>query len=285
MIGFIGMGIMGSRMAANLQKNGHKLAVYNRTASKAQKLSAGGATVADSPAGLAGQVDVLVTMVANPQAVQGVALGANGFLDQLKPGSIWIDCSTVNPSFARHMAAEASRRTLRFLDAPVAGSKGPAASGDLIFFVGGDEKDIQECDPYFSAMGQKTIRVGDAGSGAALKMVFNLLLGNAMAAFAEAMSLGRSLGLSQERLFETLIGSPVLAPFIAHKKDKISTGNYDADFPLRWMQKDLHLATLSGYENETALPLTNAVKEMYAQAIGHGLAELDFAAIYRLMND
>ncbi len=285
MIGFIGLGIMGSRMAANLQKKGHALIVYNRTPSKAQELVASGVTLAKSPSDLAGRVEVLFTMVADPQAVQQVALEANGFLDHLKPGSTWIDCSTVNPSFSRRMAAEASQRNLRFLDAPVAGSKGPAASGDLIFFVGGDVNDLKRCDPYFSAMGRKVVRVGDAGAGAAMKMVFNLLLGSAMAAFAEGMSLGRALGVPEEQLFETLIGSPVVAPFIKLKKDKMTTGDYEADFPLRWMRKDLQLASVSAYETETALLLTNAAKELYTQALQSGLGDLDFAAVYRLMNE
>ena len=284
MIGFIGMGIMGSRMVANLHKEGHELVVYNRTKSKAQALSVEGAMVVNSPSELAGRVDVIITMVSNPQAVRQVALETNGFLDQLKPGSIWIDCSTVNPSFTRQMAAESSRQNIRFLDAPVTGSKGPAAAGELVFFVGGEDTDLQQCNPYFYAMGRKVIHVGPAGSGAAMKMVFNLLLGNAMASFVEGMSLGRSMGLSQEQIFEVLIGSHVLAPFIALKKDKITAGNFEADFPLRWMQKDLHLAALCGYENEIALPLTNTAKELYAQAKNQGLVDLDFAAIYRLMN-
>ena len=285
MIGFIGMGIMGSRMAANLHKEGHDLIVYNRTKSKTRVLSDEGIMVVDSPSELAGQVDVIITMVSNPQAIRKIALEENGFLNQLKPGSIWIDCSTVNPSFSRQMAAESLKQSVRFMDAPVAGSKGPAATGDLVFFVGGEDTDLQLCDAYFSAMGRKVVHVGPAGSGAAMKMVFNLMLGNAMASFAEGMSLGRSMGLSQDQLFEVLIGSPVLAPFIALKKDKINTGNFEADFPLRWMQKDLHLATLCGYEYEAVLPLTNTAKELYAHAKNKGLADLDFAAIYRFMNE
>jgi 3-hydroxyisobutyrate dehydrogenase/glyoxylate/succinic semialdehyde reductase len=272
-------------MAANLHKKGHELIVYNRTKAKALDLSEEGIMVVDSPSAFASRVDVIISMVSNPQAVRHVALKANGFLNQLKPGSIWIDYSTVNPSFSRQMAAECSKHNIRFMDAPVAGSKGPAATGELVFFVGGEDTDLQECYPYFSAMGRKVVHVGPAGSGAAMKMVFNLLLGNAMVSFAEGMSLGRSMGLSQEQLFDVLMGSPVLAPFIALKKDKITTGNFEADFPLRWMQKDLHLAALCGYENEAALPLTNTAKELYAQAKNQGLADLDFAAIYRLMND
>ena len=120
-IGFIGLGIMGSRMAKNLLKAGHRLAVHNRTQAKADPLLAQGATWAASPAALARQVVALFTMLSTPEAVQAAALGDEGFLDHLAEGTIWVDCTTVNPSFSRHMAAQASVRQVRFLDAPVAG--------------------------------------------------------------------------------------------------------------------------------------------------------------------
>src|ERR1700690_3924068 len=123
-IGFIGLGIMGSRMAANLQKCGHSLVIYNRTREKAEPLLSRGATWADSPATLATQVEIIFTMLAHPDAVEEVALGEEGFLPHLMPGRMWIDCSTVNPSFSRKMAAEAQARGIRFLGAPVTGSKG-----------------------------------------------------------------------------------------------------------------------------------------------------------------
>src|ERR1700745_4103972 len=121
-IGFIGLGIMGSRMAANLQKHGCSLVVFNRTRAKAEPLLGPCVTFSDSPAKLAQQVDVLFTMLANPAAVQESALGENGFLDHLRSNAIWVDCSSVNPSFSKRMAAEAGRRSVRFVDAPVTGS-------------------------------------------------------------------------------------------------------------------------------------------------------------------
>jgi 3-hydroxyisobutyrate dehydrogenase-like beta-hydroxyacid dehydrogenase len=105
-------------------------------------------------------------------------------------------------------------------------------------------------------------------------------LGNAMAAFAEAMALGEGLGLSQKMLFDSLLGTPAVAPFLASKRDKIDKGNYEAEFPLRWMQKDLHLASVSAYESGVAMPLTNAAKELYRLAIREGHASQDFSAIY-----
>ena len=125
-IGFIGLGIMGSRMAANLQKGGHALVVNNRTRDKAEPLLAAGASWADSPAALAAQVEVVFTMLAHPEAVRQAALGADGFLPRLGPGRWWVNCSTVDPAFSREMAELARARGIRFLDAPVTGSRGPA---------------------------------------------------------------------------------------------------------------------------------------------------------------
>src|SRR5437667_10826763 len=135
-IGFIGLGIMGSRMAANLQKHDYSLVVFNRTRDKAEPFLDRGATLADSPPKLAEQVDVLFTMLAHPDAVEQAALGANGFLDHLKPNAIWVDCSSVNPSFSKKMAVEAARREIHFVDAPVTGSAPAATEAKLIFWVG-----------------------------------------------------------------------------------------------------------------------------------------------------
>jgi 3-hydroxyisobutyrate dehydrogenase-like beta-hydroxyacid dehydrogenase len=279
-IGFIGLGIMGSRMAANLQKHGYPLAVFNRTRAKAQPLLGPCGTFSDSPAKLAEQVDVLFTMLAHPDAVEQAALGRNGFLNHLKANTLWVDCSSVNPSFSKKMAAAAAAREIRFVDAPVTGSAPVAAEGKLVFWVGADPVDLERIRPLLLCMGSKIVHTGGHGSGTSMKMVINLLLGNAMAAFAEAMALGKGLGLSQKMLFDSLLGTPVVAPFLASKRDKIDKGNYEAEFPLRWMQKDMQLATVSAYESGVAMPLTNVVKEIYRLAMREGHETEDFSAIY-----
>ena len=113
-----------------------------------------------------------------------------------------------------------------------------------------------------------------------MKMVINLLLGTGMAAFAEGMALGEGLGISRKMLFDSLLGTPAVAPFVATKREKIESGNYEAEFPLRWMQKDMHLASVSAYESGVAMPLTNAAKEMYRLAMREGHGTEDFSAIY-----
>src|SRR5207253_4386935 len=271
---------MGSRMAGNLQKNGYSLVVFNRTRAKAEPLLGPCGTFSDSPAKLAEQVDVLFTMLAHPDAVEQAALGANGFLAHLKSNTIWIDCSSVNPSFSKRMAAAAAAGQIRFIDAPVTGSAPLAADGKLTFWVGGDAADMDAIRPLLLCMGNKIVHVGGHGKGTSMKMVVNLLLGNAMAAFAEAMELGQGLGLSQKMLFDSLLSTPTVAPFLALKREKIETGNFAAEFPLQWMQKDLHLASVSAYESGVALPLTNVTKEIYRLAMRGAHETKDFSAIY-----
>ena len=281
--GFIGLGIMGSRMAANLQRQGYSLVLFNRTRAKAEPLLGPCGTFADSPATLAKQVDVLFTMLPHPDAVEQVALGDSGFLDHLPPNAVWIDCSSVNPSFSKKMAAEAARRGVHFVDAPVTGSAVPAAEAKLVFWVGAESADLEAIRSLLLCMGNKIVHVGGHGMGTAMKVVVNLLLGNAMAAFAEGMALGEGLGISRNVLFDSLLGSPAVAPFLASKREKIESGNYQAEFPLRWQQKDLHLASVSAFESGVAMPVTNAAKELYRLAMMEGHALEDFSAIYKYL--
>jgi 3-hydroxyisobutyrate dehydrogenase-like beta-hydroxyacid dehydrogenase len=284
-IGFIGLGIMGSRMAANLQKHGYPLVVFNRTHAKAEPLLGPCGAFSDSPAKLAEQVDVLFTMLAHPDAVEEAALGANGFLNHLRSNALWVDCSSVNPSFSKKMAAEAARREVHFVDAPVTGSAGPAAEAKLVFWVGADTADLERIRPLLLCMGNKIVHAGGHGMGTSMKMVVNLLLGTGMAAFAEAMALGQGLGLSQKMLFDSLLGAPTVAPFLASKREKLESGNYEAEFPLRWMQKDMHLASLSAHETGVALPSANVTKEIYQLAMRDGHDTQDFSAIYDYLTD
>ncbi len=285
-IGFIGLGIMGSRMAVNLQKKGYELVVYNRTKSKADQLLAGGATWSPTPADVARQAGVIVTMLSKPDAVAETALiGKNGFLGRCADNALWIDCSTVNPSFSRLMAMEAKQRKVRFLDAPVAGSKGPAEQAQLVFYVGGDKADLEEARPLLMAMGKAVHHIGGHGMGTSMKMVNNLIAAQAMAAFSEAAVLAEALGISADQLFNTLLGSPVVAPFLSFKRGKLESGDFAAEFPLQWMHKDMQLIAETAYETGTAMPAANAVKELYALAERKGLGDQDFSAVFKFLRD
>lgn len=199
-IGFIGFGIMGSAMAANLAKAGYRMLVHNRTRDKVETLLSNNVIWKSSPAELAAEADIVFTMLSTPEVVHDVSCGENGFLYAMRPGSIWVDCSTVNPSFSRRMGQLCREHSVSFLDAPVSGSKIPAEKGELLFLVGGDTDHVVGCSPYFDVMGKKYIHVGATGMGSAMKMVINLILGEAMLAFSEGMVLGEALGISQKML-------------------------------------------------------------------------------------
>src|SRR5256885_5753626 len=181
-IGFIGLGIMGSRMAANLQKNGHSLVLFNRTRAKAEPLLGPCGTFSDSPAKLAEEVEILFTMLAHPDAVEQAALGTNGFLNHLRPNALWVDCSSVNPSFSKKMATEAARRKVHFVDAPVTGSAPAAAEAKLTVWVGADPADLERIRSLLLCVGNKIVHTGGQGAGASMKKVINLLLGSGIAA-------------------------------------------------------------------------------------------------------
>lgn len=284
-IGFIGLGIMGSRMAGNLASEGYELYVNNRSKNKAEELIKDDHVIwKDTPVQVAEESDVLFTMLSSPEVVRKLALGDDGFLFHMRTDAIWVDSSTVNPSFSEEMTALSKERDIKFLDAPVAGSKDPAEKGELLFLVGGEKATVDFCAPLFQVMGKKYIHTGENGKGSSLKMVFNLLLGQAMYAFSEGMNLGQSLGLDQSLLLDVLLQSPVVAPFIALKRDKMEQGEYDAEFPLQWMQKDLELASQTAYEQELALPAVNVIKEIYGFAKQEGYSEKDFSAIYEFLD-
>jgi 3-hydroxyisobutyrate dehydrogenase-like beta-hydroxyacid dehydrogenase len=282
-IGFIGLGIMGSRMAANLLKGGHTLAVYNRTRDKASVLGKYNVEIKDSPAEVGKGAEIIFTMLSAPEAVRESALGEKGFLNSIKKNALWVDCSTVNPSFSRAMSLEANSRGVRFVDAPVSGTKGPAESAQLVFLAGGDERDIEEIRPLLDLMGKRTIHTGGASTGTAMKMVVNTLLGQAMLSYAEALLLGESLGIERSFLFDTLNNLPVTPAFCVSKRQKLENEDFSPDFPLQWMQKDMELASETAYENGAALPLLSAAKEIYTIAKRQGYAEKDLSAVYAFL--
>jgi 3-hydroxyisobutyrate dehydrogenase-like beta-hydroxyacid dehydrogenase len=283
-VGFIGLGIMGSRMAANLQARGYQLVVYNRSRDKADPLLRNGATWGETPASTAGDVGVLFTMLSQPDVVAADALGPSGFLQAMARGSIWVNSSTVNPSFARRMADEARTRGVRYLDAPVAGSKEVAARGELVFMVGGDTVDLETCRPLLDCMGKRIVHVGGHGLGSSLKIINNLLGAVAMAAFAEGAALGQALGVPRQTIFDILMGAPMVAPSVGAKRAKFEHEDYDTEFAMRWMHKDLHLAAISAYEAGVPMAIANVTKELYGLAMREGYGDLDMSAIYAFLN-
>ncbi|MEO1054553.1 MAG: NAD(P)-dependent oxidoreductase [Bacteroidota bacterium] len=284
-VGFIGLGIMGSRMAANLIKSGIDVTVYNRDRSKTEPLSDLGASVANDLQSCVQGCDIVITMLTTPEVVMEVAFREDGFITALSANTLWIDCSTLDPSSSQQIARMAAEQGVNFLDAPVAGTKQPAENGELVFFVGGKAAYVEKASPLLDIMGKKTIHLGDNGKGAAMKMLINLMLAQSMLAFSETVSLGKAMGLPVDKVHGVLLNTPVTAPFLQNIQQKIETKETSANFPLKWMQKDLQLAAKAAYEYEAPMPLANLTKELFAQAKIEGKGDEDFSSIYHMIND
>jgi len=282
-ITFIGLGIMGSRMASHLAKNNVKLTVYNRTKTDTEAFNNKSVLVADSLKDAVKDADIVFSMLSTPEAVEEVFFGKEKTLKAMKKNAIWVDCSTVNPSFSIKAFQEAKLHNIRFLDAPVAGSKPQAQNAELAFFVGGEKEILAEVEPYLNMMGKKVLAIGETGKGASFKMLVNIMLAQSMLIFSEAVLLGDKMGISKDFLLDILPNLVVSAPFTKFKAETIKNDNYDVQFPLEWMYKDLHLATLTAYEKNQPLYLANLTKELYAEANKNGMGRLDFSAIFKYL--
>lgn len=284
-VGFIGLGIMGSRMAKNLLAEGIDLTVYNRSPEPVEELARAGAQAAESLEECVSGADLVFTMLSTPRVVADLALEENGFLAAMNEDAIWVDCTTVDPAFSRRCHNDAGEFGVRFMDCPVAGSKPQAENRELLIFAGGADRDLEEVRPYLEMMGKRVIPVGEAGMGSSLKMLVNSLLAQAMAAFSETVLLGEELGLDRDFLLDTLPEMAVSAPFTKAKAEKIRTGDYEVQFPLEWMHKDLDLVTKTAAGAGQPLFLANLVKELFQAAKEGGRARDDFSAIHQYLAD
>ncbi len=278
---FIGLGIMGSRMAANLLKSGTELTVFNRSEEPMKSLEKNGAKVAPNLEKAVSDADVVFTMLSNPNVVSKVM--TDEILQKMKPGSLWIDCSTVNPSFSNETSKRAINAGIRFMDGPVAGSKGQAENAELVFLIGGAKKDLEQVESLLLSMGSKALHIGETGKGSSFKMVVNMLLAHNMVAFSEAVLFGQSMGIEKNFLLDVVPNLPVSAPFTKFKAENIRNDDWEEQFPLELMHKDLHLASITGYEKHQPLPMTNLTKELYGMAKKQGMGRLDMAAIFSFL--
>jgi 3-hydroxyisobutyrate dehydrogenase len=280
-LAFLGLGRMGAPMAGRLSHAGHDLVVWSRTRAHAEAL-ADRAEVASSPAEAGAKVDLAITMVTDGGALEAVVLGPDGLADGLAPGSLLIDMSTVGPSQARKVAKALEPRGVAFVDAPVAGSVGPAAEGTLAIMVGGDRDAVERARPLLAVLGdpQRTWHVGPVGAGQAAKLMVNLVLGGVMAVVAEGYTLGRVLGLDPDDTLDVLEGASVAAQTVRSKRDKLRSGDFGrAGFPLGLMHKDLRLALDAAKAARASLPGTERVAELFAGAKGQGRADHDYSAV------
>jgi 3-hydroxyisobutyrate dehydrogenase-like beta-hydroxyacid dehydrogenase len=275
-IAFIGLGQMGSPMAGRLLEAGHDLTVWNRTAERAGPLARLGARAAESPAEAAAGADVVVTMLADPSALEEVLFGSGGLAGALSPGQVLVDSSTVGPDEIRSVA-ERVPEGVAVVDAPVRGSVGEAENGLLIVLVGGHDDEVARVEPILSTFGTVE-RVGGPGSGAAMKLVVNSTLGAAIAGVGEAIALGDVLGLDRERVLDVLSSSPLGEAFRG-KRSNIEAGSYPPRFKLGLALKDLRLVNGVAERAGRTLRSAAASRDWLALAEEEGKGDLDYSAV------
>lgn len=286
-VGLIGLGLMGRPMGLNLLKAGYSLTVWNRTASRAESLVAAGAKLAQSPQEVAAVSEVLITIVSDPPALEGVLWGGSGSgqnsgaLAALRPGGIYIDSSTVSPVLARRIATACEARHVAFLDAPVTGGTWGAEKGELVFMVGGAGQVLKDAEPVFKVMGKRWFHLGPNGAGQTIKLAMNLILALQVDALAEALALVQAAGLEGEKLVEVMQSSMARAAVLDVKAPLLLKREYPPSFPLRLMHKDVGLALDLAREAGVTLPAAAAAYSTYSAVKAAAKEDLDYAAVMK----
>lgn len=281
--GFIGLGTMGEPMAWRLHEAGYLRAVHNRSPRATRPFAEAEVTVTDSPAALAAEADVVIVMVTDDAALDEVLRKGGGLLAGIGAGSLVVNMSTVSRT-ANEAAAEAVEAAGgRFLEAPVSGTRKPAEMGALTILAGGDASDVARVQPLFDAMGKATVHCGGVGQGTDTKHAVNLLLGGMMQAFSEALVFGRKRGVAFDTLIEAVTTGATDSPLYQLKGKAIGARNFEKQFPIKLLLKDLDLVLDAGRESGAYLPLTAGVRECVnaANAAGHG--DEDMAALVKLL--
>jgi 3-hydroxyisobutyrate dehydrogenase-like beta-hydroxyacid dehydrogenase len=278
-VAFLGLGIMGRPMAANLVKAGHEVTVWNRTPGKEVE----GARIGSSPAEAANGVEVVWISVSDTSAVESVLFGSQGVEKSLAAGMTIVDSSTISPSSTCKFAERVRPLGVQYVDAPVTGSKVGAENGTLIFIVGGDDAVVDALKPLFAAMGKQVFRMGKTGKGQAAKLAMNLQIAIIYEGFAEALTLATKLGVDAEIMLPLIQASMVRSGVVDYKAPFVLKRDFTANFPLRLMHKDIHLALDAAREARVKLPALETVEEIYEVASEDGYANLDYAATLTLL--
>lgn len=265
-IAFLGLGAMGRPMAANLLKAGYPLTVWNRTAARAEPLTAQGATLATSPQAAAAGADIVITMLTDVSAVEAVAFGANGLLSGLKTGATYVDMSTVTPTLSLRLVEAASQRGASFLEAPVLGTIGPAADGTLTILAGGETATLEALRPVLSVMGSTIIHAGPSGQGTWLKLLANALMGVTMQAFFELLAVGQRAGFDRAMLAQTFGALPMSSPVMQRKTPPILAGDFAPQFTLDLFNKDLRQLLEAAGTLRVDAPMVALAHGLFSQA-------------------
>src|SRR6059036_3481966 len=282
-LGFVGLGVMGGHMVERLLDKGHAVTGYNRTRPKAQWLIDRGMTWADSPRAVASGCDIVLSMIANSDALSEIAEGPNGMLTGLAPGKLWIEMSTVNPALSRALAGRVREKGADMVDAPVSGSVITLQQGKLSVMVGGLPETFERVKPVLLDIGPKVTHVGKNGLALVMKIATNLSLAVQMLAFSEGVLLAEKSGIARETAVDVLTHSVIGSPMVQYRGPFVLDMPAEAWFDVNMMQKDLLLALEMGRQLDVPLPTTAITNELLTTARGMGLAEKDFAILFETL--
>jgi 3-hydroxyisobutyrate dehydrogenase-like beta-hydroxyacid dehydrogenase len=281
-VAFAGLGRMGLAMARNVAGAGFPLVVWNRTAERCVPLADAGARVVTEPAALAA-ADVVVTMLSDGPAAHAV-LVESGLLEAMRPGSIVLEMSTIGPTAAVELAAEASRHGVQLLDAPVSGSVSVAENAGLFVMVGGDREAYARAAPVLDAMARGHVLLGPSGSGAAMKLAVNAMIAVTNESLAETLVLAEAFGIPRERAYDVLAAGALASPFVHYKRGAfLHPETEPVAFTTALMRKDVALAQELAARLGVRIPAAAAAEGMLEEALASGLADADMASVLGLL--
>ena len=277
-IGFIGLGLMGSRLARRLHTSGWRIQAWNRSPKPAEALRLDGVAIATSVANLVVESDVILSSLANDAAAHAIYFDDQGVFSAVRPGTIVLEMSTISPELSRRLHAEAVNRGVRFLDLAISGSPPAVEAGTVTLLAGGDRGTFNECTPLFESIAKQWFLIGPGSSGIKMKLVVNLMLGVTMEAIAEAISLGDHLQIDRNVLLDVLSQTAVIPPAHKGKFQKIKNHDYSPEFPLRLMSKDMNLVLDTAVALGAELPAAKAAQTVFASNVPTS-GDLDLSAI------
>jgi 3-hydroxyisobutyrate dehydrogenase-like beta-hydroxyacid dehydrogenase len=280
-IGFVGLGIMGSRMAANLRRAGYELTVYNRTRERADAWAGDhGGTVAPTPAEVGAASDIVITMVVDGAQVREVLLGEHGVAAGAAAGTLCVDMSTIAPGDSRRIADALAESGVAFVDAPVTGSSPKAEDGTLTIMAGGAAKDFERARPLFEAMGELVVHAGEqVGQGEMVKLINNAVAAANAYTLAQALVVGRATGVDLDVLTRVMGAGSGGSAMLALKARPMREHDYSTLFKLEHMLKDVRLCLEEGQAAGVPFPAAAAVREALTAGMGRGRGDDDFAAV------
>jgi 3-hydroxyisobutyrate dehydrogenase-like beta-hydroxyacid dehydrogenase len=283
-VGFIGLGIMGSRMAANLARAGHELTVWNRTREKADAWAKEhGGTVADTPAAAAATAEVLISMVVDGAQVEQVLLGPDGAATEAPAGLLCVDMSTIAPADAQRIGATLRTRGIAFMDAPVTGSSPKAQDGTLTIMAGGEDQDFERAKPLFEAMGEVVLHVGPLGHGQTIKVVNNAVAAVNTAVVAQALLVGKRAGVDLDALEAVMNAGSGGSKMLELKAGPMREHDFTTLFKLEHMLKDVRLCLEAAERAGASFPYAEKTEAILSEAEAQGLGEQDFAALLTVL--